>query len=123
MTGGCESRPAKAVAGRSEPSLAGVAVTRGPKRRQGSCGVRKVSPERVNVVEAETVPVVEGHVYAVVTQDGDAPPGSWIASRTKGRRRDPGDPTGAVGIVADGESSRGKTKAASRAEVGSRTCS
>ena len=66
MTGGCESRPTKAVAGRSEPSLAGVAVTRGPKRRQGSCGVRKVSPERVNVVEAETVPVVEGHVYAIV---------------------------------------------------------
>src|SRR6266545_1069240 len=123
MTRGCESRPTKAVAGRSEPSLAGVAVTRGPKRRQGSCGVRKVSPERVNVVEAETVPVVEGHVYAVVTQDGDAPPGSWIASRTKGRRRDPGDPTGAVGIAADGDSPRGKTEAARRAEVGSRTCS
>lgn len=123
MTGGCESRPTRAVAGWSEPSLAGVAVTRGSKRRQGSCGVRKVSPERVNVVEAETVPVVEGHVYAVGMQDGDAPPGSWIASRTKGRRRDPGDPTGAVGIVADGESSRGKTEAASRAEVGSRTCS
>jgi hypothetical protein len=73
-------------------------------------------------VEAETVPVVEGHMYAVVTQDGDAPPGSWIASRTKGRR-DPGDPTGAVGIGADGGSSRGKTEVASRAEVGSRTCS
>jgi hypothetical protein len=121
MTGGCESRPTRAVAGWSEPSLAGVAVTGGSKRRQGSCGVRKVSPERVNVVEAETVPVVEGHVYAVGMQDGDAPPGSWIASRAKGRRRDPGDPTGAVGIVADGESSRGKTEAASRAEVGSRT--
>ena len=63
--------------------------------------MRKDSPERLNVVEAETVPVVEGHVYAVVTQDGDAPPGSWIASRTKGRRRDPGGPTGAVGIAAD----------------------
>jgi hypothetical protein len=85
--------------------------------------VRKDSPERVNVVEAETVPVVEGHVYAVVRQDGDTPPGSWIASRTKGRRRDPGDPTGSVGIIADGGSSRGKTEVASRAEVGSRTCS
>ena len=74
-------------------------------------------------MEAETVPVVEGHVYAVVTQDGDAPPGSWIASRTKGRRRDPGGPAGAVSIVADGESPRGKTEAARRAEVGSRTCS
>jgi hypothetical protein len=85
--------------------------------------VRKDSPERLNVVEAETVPVVEGHVYAVDMQDGDAPPGSWVASRTKGRRRDPGDPTGAASIVAGGESPRGKTEAASRAEVGSRTCS
>ena len=123
MTGGCESRPTKAVAGRSEPSLAGVAVTRGSKRRQGSCGVRKDSPERVNVVEAETVPAVEGHVYTVGMQDGDAPPGSWIASRTKGRRRDPGGPIGSVGIVAGGGSSRGKTEVAGRAEVGSRTCS
>ena len=85
--------------------------------------MRKDSPERVNVVEAETVPVVEGQVCTVATQDGDAPPGSQIASRTKGHRRDPGDPTGTVGITADGDSSRGKTEAASRAEVGSRTCS
>ena len=84
--------------------------------------MRKDSPERVNVVEAETVPVVEGHVYALGMQEGDAPPGSWIASRTKGRRWDPGDPAGAVGTDADGESPRGKTEAASRAEVGSRTC-
>jgi hypothetical protein len=84
--------------------------------------VRMVSPERLNVVEAETVPVVEGHMYAVARRDGDAPPGSWVASRTKGRRRDPGDPTGAVGNVADGDSSRGKTEAANRAEFGSRTC-
>ena len=123
MTGGCESRPTRVVADWSEPSLAGVVVTRGPKRRQESCGVWKGSPERLNVVEAETVPVVEGHVYAVDMQDGDAPPGSWIASRTKGHRRDPGDPAGAVGIAADGGSSRGKTEVASRAEVGSRTCS
>jgi hypothetical protein len=123
MTRGCESRPTKVVADWSEPSLAGVAVTRGPKRRQGSCGVRKDSPERLNVVEAETVPAVEGHVCAVVTQDGDAPPGSRIGSRTKGRRRDPGGPTGSVGIVAGGGSSRGKTEVANRAEVGSRTCS
>ena len=120
---GCESRPTKVAAHRSEPSLAGVAATRGPKRRQGACGVRKDSPERLNVVEAETIPAVEGHMSAVVTRDGDTPPGSWIASRTNGRHRDPGDPTGTVGICADGESSRGKTEAASRAEVGSRTCS
>jgi hypothetical protein len=85
--------------------------------------VRKVSPERVNVVEAETVPGVEGHVYAVVMQDGDAPPGSSIASRTNGRRRDPGGPAGAVGIAADGDTSRGKTEATRRAEVGRRICS
>jgi hypothetical protein len=36
-----------------------------------------VSPEIVNVVEAETVPVVEGRVCTVVMQDGNAPPGSW----------------------------------------------
>jgi hypothetical protein len=85
--------------------------------------VQDDSPERVNVVEAETVPVVEGHVYAIVMQDGDAPPGSLIASRTKGRRWDPGGPTGAASIVAGGDSLRGKTEAANRAEVGSRTCS
>jgi hypothetical protein len=123
MTCGCESRPTKVVADRSEPSLAGGAATRGPKRRQGSGGVRKDSPERLNIVEAETVPVVEGHMSAVVMRDGDTPPGSRIASRTKGRRRDPGDPTGAVSLVADGDSSRGKTEAVSRAEGGSRTCS
>ena len=83
----------------------------------------KGSPERLNVVEAETVPAVEGHVYAAVMPGGDAPPGSWITSRTKGRRRDPGGPTGSVGTVADGDASRGKTEVASRAEVGSRTCS
>jgi hypothetical protein len=123
MARGCKSRPTRVAADQSEPSLAGVVATRGPKRRQESCGVRKGSPERLNVVEAETVPVVEGHVSAVVRQDGDAPPGSWIASRTNGRRRDPGGPTGSVGLVADGGSSRGKTEVASRAEVGSRTCS
>ena|SRR6266849_8236594 len=123
MTGGCESRPAKVVADRPEPSLAGVAAMRGPKRRQGSRGMQDDSPERVNVVEAETVPVVEGHVYVLVMQEDDAPPGSLTASRVKGHRRDPGDPIGAVGIDADGDVSRGKTEATRRAEVGSRTCS
>ena len=78
MTCGCESRPTKVVADRSEPSLAGVVVTRGPKRRQGSCGVRKDSPERLNVVEAETVPVVEGYMYAVGEQDGQPPICAWL---------------------------------------------
>jgi len=66
MTCGWKSRPTNAVAGRSGPSLAILAATSGSKRRQGSCGVRKDSPERLNVVEAETVPVVEGQVYAIV---------------------------------------------------------
>lgn len=59
-----------------EPSLAGVAVTRGPKRRQGSCRMRKVSLEIGDVVEAETVMEVEGCMCAVARRDGDAPPGS-----------------------------------------------
>jgi hypothetical protein len=83
--------------------------------------VRAVSPERVKIVEAEAVPVAEGCMCAVARQDGDAPPGSRAASRTKGQRRDPGDPTGAVGMVADGGLSRGETGATYRAEVGSRT--
>jgi hypothetical protein len=85
-------------------------------------GCGKNSPERLNVVEAETVPVVEGDTYAIVMREGDAPPGSRDASRAKGHRRDPGDPTRAVGISADGDSLRGKAEVASRAEVGSRTC-
>src|SRR2546427_10515502 len=57
MTCGWKSRPANAVAGRPGPSLAGGVVTHRLKRRQGSCGVRADSPERVKVVEAEAVPV------------------------------------------------------------------
>ena len=83
--------------------------------------MRAVSPDRVKVVEAEAVPVAEGCMCAVARRDGDAPPGSRAASRTKGQRRDPGDPTGAVGMVADGGVSRGPTGATHRAEVGSRT--
>jgi hypothetical protein len=83
--------------------------------------VRAGSPERMQVVEAEAVPVAEGRMCAVVTRDGDAPPGSQAASRTKGHHRDPGDPTGAVGVVADGEGARGETGVPRRAEVGSRT--
>src|SRR6266545_6433348 len=83
MTCGWESRPTNAVAGRSGPSLAGLAATSGPKRRQGSCGVRAGSPERMKVVEAEAVPVAEGRMCAVAKRDGDAPPGSKAASRTK----------------------------------------
>src|SRR5712691_1090226 len=121
MTCGWKSRPANAVAGRPVPSLAGGVVTHRPKRRQGSCGVRAESPERMKVVEAEAVPVAEGSMCAVAKRDGDAPPGSQAASRTEGRLRDPGDPIGAVGVVSDGGEARGETGVPHRAEVGSRT--
>jgi hypothetical protein len=119
-THGCKSRTTRAVAGRSEPSLAGVAVTRGLKRRQGSCGVRVVSPESWKVVEAETVLFVEGRVCAVAKRDGDASPGSWTASRAKGQRRNPGGPAGTVGLVTNGGEARGRTEVPRRAEAGSR---
>lgn len=65
----------------------------------------------MNVVEAEAVPVAEGSMCAVVKRDGDAPPGSWATSRTKGHHWNPGGPTGAVGVVADGGATRGTTEA------------
>ena len=61
----------------------------------------------MKIAEAELVPVSEGHVCAIVTRDGDAPPGSWTASRAKGHLWDPGDPAGAVGPLADGEQREG----------------
>ena len=121
MTCGCESRLVKAVAGRPVPSLAGVAATRGPKRRQGSHGVRVVSLETLKIAEAELIPYSEGRVCAVDTRDGDAPPGSRTVPRAKGRLRNPGDPVGSVGLVVDGGAERGKTRALLRAETGSRT--
>jgi len=82
--------------------------------------VRIVSLESWKVVEAETVRVVEGRVCAVAKRDGDAPPGSLVASRTKGHRRNPGGPAGAVGTVTDGGVARWRTEAPRRAEAGSR---
>src|SRR5215472_10841920 len=93
MTDAWKSHPTGPKRAGPEPSLAGVAVTRGSKRRQGLSEVRVVSPEIVNVVEADTVPMVEGRVCAVVMRDGDAPPGSWTASRSKGCRRNPRGPS------------------------------
>jgi hypothetical protein len=80
-----------------------------------------VSPEIVNVVEADAVPKVEGRVCAVVKRDGDAPPGSWTASRSKGRHRNPGGPVGSVAMVGDGGAVRGESGVLRRAEAGSRT--
>src|SRR6266850_7071109 len=75
--------PTKAVAGRSGPSLAGDAATRGPKRRQGSSGVRVSSLESVKLVEAELVPVNEGSMCAVDKRDGVAPPVSLAKTRSR----------------------------------------
>ena len=83
--------------------------------------MRVCSLERVKIAEAELVPVSEGHVCAIVTRDGDAPPGSWTASRAKGHLWDPGDPVGSVGLSTGGGAERGKTEALRRAETGSRT--
>ena len=82
--------------------------------------MRVVSLERLKVVEAETVRSVEGRVCAVAKRDGDAPPGSWTASRAKGQRRNPGGPAGAVGLVTNGGLARGRTEVPCRAEAGSR---
>jgi len=99
MTCGCKSRVAKAVAGRPQPSLAGVVATRGPKRRQELCGVREDSLESLKIAEAELVPNNAGSMCAVATRDGVAPPGSRTASRMEGHLRNPGGPAGTIGVV------------------------
>ena len=73
--------------------------------------MQEVSLEMLNVAKAEWVPDHEGSMCAVAMRDGDASPGSWAASRTKGRHRNPRGPVGSVGMVADGGVARGKTEA------------
>jgi hypothetical protein len=80
-----------------------------------------MSPERLNVAEAETVPVVEGSKCAIDKRDGVFPPGSKAAPRTKGRPGNLGDPAGSIGVVTDGDVHRGRTGEARRADAGSRT--
>ena len=99
MTYGCKSRLAKAVAGGPGPSLAGATVTWGPKRRQEPCGVRENSLESLKIAEAELLPDDEGSMWAVVTRDGLAPPGSKTASRMESHLRNPGGPAGTIGEV------------------------
>ncbi len=70
------------------------------------CGV---SSEMQNVVEAEWVPNHEGSMCIVDRRDGVAPPGSWTASRTKGRHRNPGGPTGSDGRKVVGGAMHGRT--------------
>ena len=77
--------------------------------------------ERMNIAEAECVPVHEGSMCAVAMRDGDAPPGSKARPRTEGDHRNMRDPTGAAGLVSSGGGRRGKPEAVVRAEVGGRT--
>ena len=83
--------------------------------------MREFSPERLNVVEAETFPFVEGTMCTVAMRDGDAPPGSRTASCTKGLSRNLGEPVGSVDEDVDGGTAQGVTVALRRAEAGSRT--
>lgn len=83
--------------------------------------MQQVSPESVGFVEAECVRKHEGSMSLSVMRGEAAPPGSRTVSRTKGRHRNPGDPTGSDGMVAVGGVARGRTGARRRAEVGSRT--
>jgi len=121
MTYRCKSYSEKAVAGQPRPSLAGVAATRGLKRRQEPCGVWQVSPEILSHAVAGLVPISQGNRESDAMRVRLSPPGSWTTSRTDSRRRDPGDPAGSVGVVTDGGRARGMTEARCRAEAGSRT--
>ena len=77
--------------------------------------------ERLNVAEAECVPVHEGSMCTVAMRDDDAPSGSKARSRMEGNHRNMRGPTGAAGLVSGGGRRRGKSEAVVRAEVGSRT--
>jgi hypothetical protein len=83
--------------------------------------VQEVSPEKLNVAEAECVPAHEGFMCAVDMRDGDAPPGSWSASCTNGVCRNLGEPIGSGDDVVVGGAARGVTGVLRRAEIGSRT--
>jgi hypothetical protein len=92
-----ESDPAKAVAGRLGPSLAGVVVTRGPKCRQGPCRVRDRASKGGRSRRPSWLPNSEGSMCAVGRRDGVAPPGSKAGSRTEGDRRNMRGPPGSAG--------------------------
>ena len=80
-----------------------------------------LSPEMWKIAEAESFPSDEGSMCAVAMRDGDAPPGSWIASCLEGCRWNRRGPTGSAGLVSGGGRRRGTAEAALQAEVGSRT--
>ncbi len=73
--------------------------------------MQQVSPESLEIVEAECVRKHEGSMSLSVMRGKAAPPGSRTVSRTKGRHRNPGDPTGSDGMVIVGGGAQGRTGA------------
>jgi hypothetical protein len=65
MTYKCESYPAKPVAGRPEPILAGIAVTRDPKRRQESCRESALRLKGSRLQRPSSVASSEGNMCAI----------------------------------------------------------
>ncbi len=56
--------------------------------------MQQVSPESLEIVEAECVRKHEGSMSLSVMQGDAAPPGSRTVSRTKARHPNPGGPAG-----------------------------
>ncbi len=73
--------------------------------------MQQVSPEIVEIVEAECFRMHEGSMSLSVMRGKAAPPGSRTVSRTKGRHPNPGDPTGSDELVFVGGVAQGRTGA------------
>ena len=74
--------------------------------------------ERLNVAEAECVPVHEGSMCTVAMRDGDAPSGSKARSRMEGNHRNMRGPTGAARLVSGGGNGEGNPKPSSELRSG-----
>src|SRR5271166_680287 len=79
-------------AGGTGASLAGVAATRGPKRRQRLDGIGwtgcGIDSRNRHVAEAEPAPAPAKAAHRVSScERPDAPPGAWTPSRPKGAFR------------------------------------
>jgi hypothetical protein len=68
-----------------------------------------VSPERVNIANAELVLVSEGSTRVVDMRDDADSPGSWTVSRIQSFRRNLRGPNASIGVVSDGERQQGNT--------------
>lgn len=66
-----------------------------------------VSPERVNIANAELVLVSEGSTRVVAMRDDADSPGSWTVSRTQSFRRNLRGPNVSIGVVSDGGRQQG----------------